>query len=286
MNSGQLKGSGKVVILQADQGLEMGVANSFAKNPDAYDPCYHIELAIEAKCNAFMAPLGALETGARDYAGEIPFILKLSDFQTMNSEIENALRLGCSGLGLSLSLSCSSEPSDEWSHENRFSTSSRISGLKRVNRLNGQIMNLISEAKKAGLLILMDIQPDEPLDLMANAAHIAAHLGAHIVNVGIPKDDLALEKNQVIYKTQGIKISKLADRSRHLIQSCFSGKRILLFSGDEFKPPEVLLSEVSETVQGGAFGGVMGRNAFQRSKKEAIQLMQNVMEAYAGRNLI
>lgn len=257
MNSGQLKGSGKIVILQADQGLETGVANSFAKNPDSYDPCYHIELAIEAKCNAFMAPLGALESGARDYAGEIPFILKLSHFQTMDSEIENALRLGCSGLGLS-----------------------------RVSGWNSQVMNLMSEAKKAGLVILMDIQPDEPLDLMTNAAHMAAQLGVHIVNVGIPTDELALDKNQLIYKTHGIKISKLADRSRHLIQSCFSGKRILLFSGDEFKPPEVLLSEVSQTVQGGAFGGVMGRNAFQRSKKEAIQLLQNVMDGYAGRNLI
>ncbi len=257
MNSGQLKGSGKVVILKADHGLGLGVADSFSRNPDAYDPCYHIELAIEAKCNAFIAPLGALEAVARDYAGEIPLILKLSHFQTMKSEIENALRLGCSGIGLS-----------------------------PVNRLNSEIMNLLNEAKKAGLVILIDVKPDEALDHLANAAHNAAQLGAHIVNVGIPTDELALEKNQLIYKTHGIKISKLADRSRHLIQSCFSGKRILLFSGDEFKLPEVLLSEVSQTVQGGAFGGVIGRNAFQRSKKEAIQLLQIIMEGYAGRNLI
>src|ERR1051326_4432817 len=78
MNHGRLAGSGKMVILPVDQGFEHGPARSFAKNPDGYDPMYHFNLAIESGCNAYAAPLGALEACARDYAGEIPLILKIN----------------------------------------------------------------------------------------------------------------------------------------------------------------------------------------------------------------
>src|ERR1700692_4847278 len=76
---GRLGGPGKLVILPVDQGFEHGPARSFAPNPPAYNPLYHFELAIEAGCNAYAAPLGFLEAGARDFAGEIPLILKTND---------------------------------------------------------------------------------------------------------------------------------------------------------------------------------------------------------------
>ena len=74
MNHGRLAGTGKMVILPVDQGFEHGPARSFGKNPDGYDPSYHVELAIESGCNAYAAPLGFIEAIARDYAGEIPLI--------------------------------------------------------------------------------------------------------------------------------------------------------------------------------------------------------------------
>ena len=46
--SGRLAGTGKMVILPVDQGFEHGPARSFAPNPIAYDPRYHIKLAIDA----------------------------------------------------------------------------------------------------------------------------------------------------------------------------------------------------------------------------------------------
>ena len=52
MNTGRLAGTGKLVILPVDQGFEHGPARSFAPNPDAYDPHYHFQLAIEAGCSA------------------------------------------------------------------------------------------------------------------------------------------------------------------------------------------------------------------------------------------
>jgi class I fructose-bisphosphate aldolase len=76
LKSGKLAGTGKLVILPVDQGFEHGPARSFAPNPPGYDPLYHFQLAIDAGCNAYAAPLGFLEAGASRYAGQIPLILK------------------------------------------------------------------------------------------------------------------------------------------------------------------------------------------------------------------
>src|ERR1700743_1406714 len=74
---GKLGGTGKLVILPVDQGFEHGPARSFAANPDAYDPHYHFQLAIDAGLNAYAAPLGMIAAGAETFAGAIPSILKL-----------------------------------------------------------------------------------------------------------------------------------------------------------------------------------------------------------------
>ena len=74
---GKLGGTGKMVILPVDQGFEHGPDRSFAMNPDAYDPHYHYDLAIEAGLNAYAAPLGMIEAGADTFAGQIPTILKV-----------------------------------------------------------------------------------------------------------------------------------------------------------------------------------------------------------------
>ncbi len=76
LNHGRLAGTGRLVILPVDQGFEHGPARSFAVNPPAYDPLYHFRLAIDAGCNAYAAPLGFLEAGAAEFAGEVPLILK------------------------------------------------------------------------------------------------------------------------------------------------------------------------------------------------------------------
>src|SRR5277367_4301014 len=106
--TGRLGGTGKVVILPVDQGFEHGPARSFAPNPPAYDPRYHFELAIEAGCNAYAAPLGFLEAGAREFAGDAPLILKLNDADVLGNDqdpsqaqtagVQDALRLGCSAI--------------------------------------------------------------------------------------------------------------------------------------------------------------------------------------------
>ena len=85
MNHGRLGGTGKFVILPVDQGFEHGPARSFAPNPDAYDPHYHYQLAIDAGLNAYAAPLGPLEAGADTFAGAIPTILKVNSANSLST---------------------------------------------------------------------------------------------------------------------------------------------------------------------------------------------------------
>src|SRR5713226_9744190 len=112
LNTGRLAGTGKLVILPVDQGFEHGPARSFAVNPPGYDPNYHFEMAIEAGCNAYAAPLGFLEAAAARHAGEAPLILKLNNHDLLYDEkdpisavtgsVRDALRLGCVAIGFTI----------------------------------------------------------------------------------------------------------------------------------------------------------------------------------------
>src|SRR6188472_6389 len=112
LNTGTLAGTGKMVILPVDQGFEHGPARSFAPNPAGYDPEYHYQLALEAGCNAYAAPLGFIEAGVSKFLGEIPLILKLNNHDVLHDEkdplsavtgsVKDALRLGCVAVGFTI----------------------------------------------------------------------------------------------------------------------------------------------------------------------------------------
>src|SRR5215472_8553813 len=112
LNHGRLGGTGKMVILPVDQGFEHGPARSFAPNPAGYDPDYHFQLAIDAGCNAYAAPLGSLEASADKFAGQVPLILKLNNSDTLakmdapisavTASVTDAVRLGCVAIGYTI----------------------------------------------------------------------------------------------------------------------------------------------------------------------------------------
>ena len=281
LNSGRLKGTGKMVILPVDQGFEHGPARSFAKNPDGFDPAYHIELAIESGCNAYAAPLGALEVCARDFAGEIPLILKMNNsdslwsnkapISALTSSVDDALRLGCAAIGFTI-----------------------YPGSAERKEQYEEIRAAAAEAKKAGLAVIIWSYPrgdqlskecETAIDVLAYAPHIAAQLGAHIIKVKPPTAHLEQEAAKKVYTEFNIRVGTMAERARHVVASCFAGKRIVIFSGGEAKSNAELLTEVEGLAQGGAFGSIMGRNAFQRPKKEAIELLHQVQDIYAGKKL-
>jgi class I fructose-bisphosphate aldolase len=115
----------------------------------------------------------------------------------------------------------------------------------------------------------------------AYAAQISAQLGAHIIKIKPPKKHLEGKEAAAAFEKAGIRIETLADRVREVIRSAFHGRRIVIFSGGEDKGTDEVLAEVTEIAAGGSFGSIMGRNAFQRPKAEAIELLHAVMAIHA-----
>jgi class I fructose-bisphosphate aldolase len=277
LNHGRLGGSGKLVILPVDQGFEHGPARSFAQNPSGYDPRYHFELAIEAGCNAYAAPLGFLEAGAAEFAGDIPLILKLNSSDSLYSGsdpcsaltggVEDALRLGCAAIGFTI-----------------------YPGSAARNEMYEQIRDLACEAKAHGLAVVVWSYPrgsgiskqgETAIDVVAYAAQIAAQLGAHLIKVKPPSEHIEQDAARKIYEAERIPVGTLADRVRHVVQSAFNGRRVVIFSGGAAKGREGILEEIRAIADGGGFGSIIGRNSFQRPKTEAIDLLHEVMDIYA-----
>lgn len=279
LNHGYLGGTGKLVILPVDQGFEHGPILSFSKNEAAYDPHYHFKLAIEAGCNAYAAPYGFLQAGVKDFSGKIPLILKVNSSDSLyksseapipaiTSSVESALQLGCAAVGFTI------YPGSE----------ERKKMYEEVARLSGQ-------ARKHGLVVIIWSYPrgkgvskqgETALDVVAYSAHIAAQIGAHIIKVKPPSDYIENEQAKELLKEKNI--ATLSDRVRYVIQSAFNGKRIVIFSGGPAKEKGMFVEEIKELARGGAFGSIVGRNAFKRPYDEAVRLLKEVMEIYKRSN--
>jgi len=276
--TGKLGGTGKMVILPVDQGFEHGPARSFAPNPAAYDPHYHFQLAIDAGLNAYAAPLGMIEAGAGTFAGAIPTILKLNSSNSLATEkdqavtgsVNDALRLGCSAIGFTI------YPGSEYAFDQME-----------------ELRALAEEAKDAGLAVVVWSYPRGPMldkaaetavDICAYAAHMAALMGAHIIKVKPPTAVVSLEAAKKTYATQNIDISTMAARVKHVVQCCFNGRRIVVFSGGEFGGDVNALYEgIRGVYQGGANGSIIGRNTFQRPRDKALALLDGIIGIYQGK---
>jgi class I fructose-bisphosphate aldolase len=277
LGHGKLGGTGKLVILPVDQGFEHGPARSFAPNPAGYDPDYHFQLAIDSGCNAYAAPLGFIEAGAAKFAGQIPTILKLNNSDSLakvdqpvsaiTGSVDEALRLGCSAVGYTI-----------------------YPGSGARNRQYEDLRAITEEAKRKGLVVVVWSYPrgagvskdgETATDIAGYAAQISAQLGAHIIKVKPPKDLVEGAEAKKVFEKYAIPTKTLPERVRHVVQSAFNGKRIVIFSGGEAKGTEEVLAEIRGLKEGGSFGSIMGRNAFQRPRAEALKLLDEVMKIYA-----
>ena len=276
---GRLGGTGKLVILPVDQGFEHGPARSFAANPPAYDPHYHFALAIEAGLSAYAAPLGMLEAGAATFAGQIPTILKVNSAnslarakenpsQAVTGSVRDALRLGCSAIGFTI-----------------------YPGSDAAYEMMRDIAEMGKEAKAHGLAVVIWSYPrggnlskagETAIDIAAYAAHMAALLGAHIIKVKPPTEHLELDAAKKVYEAQKIDISTAAARYRHVVQTCFNGRRIVVFSGGEAKDEEGIFNEVRAIRDGGGNGSIIGRNTFQRPREQALKMLDRIIRIYKG----
>ena len=120
------------------------------------------------------------------------------------------------------------------------------------------------------------------LDITAYAAHLAAELGAHIIKVKLPTDFLEQPAAKQVYEKYEIPRATLADRVRHVVQSTFDGRRIIIFSGGALVADDSeILEEARAIRQGGGFGSIIGRNTFQRERTAALALLDGMMKIYA-----
>src|SRR5205823_14273746 len=95
-----------------------------------------------------------------------------------------------------------------------------------------------------------------------------------------PKENVEQPEAKKVYEKYNIPVKTMADRVRHVVQSCFNGKRVVIFSGGEAKETSAIMDEIKGIRDGGGFGSIMGRNAFQRPKDEAVKLLRDVMAVY------
>lgn len=277
---GRLGGTGKMVILPVDQGFEHGPARSFAPNPAAYDPHYHYQLAIDAGLNAYAAPLGPLEAGADTFAGQIPTILKMNSAnslsrlkedadQAVTASVGDALRLGCTAIGFTI------YPGSD-------------TGYAQMEELR----ELAEEAKSVGLAVVLWSYPrggniskdgETALDVVSYAAHMAALLGAHIIKVKLPSAHLEQSDAKKVYEAKNIARSTQAERVADVVRSCFNGRRIVVFSGGATKGEDSIFDDARAIRDGGGNGSIIGRNSFQRSREDALTLLDKIVKIYQGK---
>jgi len=280
LNHGRLAGTGRLVILPVDQGFEHGPARSFAVNPGGYDPSYHFKLAMDAGCNAYAAPLGFLEAGAAEFAGEIPMILKMNNHDVLHDEkdplsavtasVKDALRLGCVAVGFTI-----------------------YPGSTAAQIMYQQCREMIAEAKAHGLAAVVWSYPrgtdiskagETAIDVVAYAAQIAAQLGAHVIKVKPPTSHIEQADAKKAYEKSAVPVGTLAERVRHVVQSAFNGRRIVIFSGGAAREDDEAIYEECRGIRdGGGFGSIIGRNSFQRPRDKALPFLDNVMKIYAGK---
>jgi fructose-bisphosphate aldolase, class I len=279
LNHGRLGGTGRMVILPVDQGWEHGPARSFGPNPPGYDPHYHFKMAIDAGLNAYAAPLGFLEAGAADFAGEVPLILKANNhdlladekdsWQATTATVDDALRLGCCAVGLTI-----------------------YPGSALRKEMYETVREYAEEAKAVGLAVVVWSYPrgssiskegETAIDVAGYAAQIACQLGAHIVKVKLPSSHIEQDAARKVYEKEKIPIATAAERVRHVVQCAFDGKRIVIFSGGAKKEKdEDVMEEIKAIRDGGGFGSIIGRNTFQRKRNDALKLLDSIIKIYAA----
>lgn len=277
---GRLGGTGKMIILPVDQGFEHGPARSFAPNPPAYDPHYHFQLALDAGLNAYAAPLGMIEAGADTFAGQLPTILKMNSSnslvpkvagfdQAITASVDDALRLGCAAVGFTI-----------------------YPGSAHGLEMFEEISQIREEAAAKGLPTVLWSYPrgediskegETAIDVGAYAAQVAALLGAHVIKIKLSTDHLEQGEAKKVYEKQGVAVGSLTERVRHCMQAAFNGRRIMVFSGGAAKGENSVYDDARAIRDGGGNGSIIGRNTFQRSREDALAMLNTLVEIYKGR---
>ncbi len=287
---GRLSGTGYLSLLPVDQGVEHTAGASFAPNPLYFDPANIIKLAIEGGCNGVASTLGVLGSVSRQYAYQIPFIVKINHNelltypnhydQTLFASVKQAFDLGAVGVGATIYFGSEQsrrqiqEVSDAFAYAHE---------LGMVTVLWAYLRN--SDFKTA------DADYHTAADLTGQANYLAATVEADIIkqkqaqcNGGFTA--LKFGKTHPGMYDQ-LSTDHPIDWVRYQVANCFMGRVGMINSGgasgsDDFQ--QVVRTAVINKRAGG-MGLITGRKAFQKPMQEGIDLLHGLQEVYLSKEV-
>jgi class I fructose-bisphosphate aldolase len=285
-DTGRLGGTGYLSILPVDQGIEHSAAASFAKNPAYFDPKNIVELAIDAGCNAVATTFGALGMVARKYAHRIPFIAKLNHNelltypnkfdQIMFGSPSEAYNLGAVGVGATIYF-----------------------GSDEATRQLQEVSEAFQEAHELGMFTVLwcylrnnefkkdGVDYSLSADLTGQANHLGVTIEADIIKQKQPENNGGFNALK-FGKTDRLVYEELTtdhpiDLTRWQVVNCYMGRVPLINSGGESKGEGDLGQAIRTAVinkRAGGAGLIVGRKAFQRSRKDGVELLHAVQDVF------
>jgi class I fructose-bisphosphate aldolase len=99
--------------------------------------------------------------------------------------------------------------------------------------------------------------------------------------VKLPTDHIEQKDAKKAY--EGGDWSTQAKRVEHVVKSCFNGRRLVVFSGGATKGADAVFEDARAIRDGGGNGSIIGRNSFQRSRPEALALLDRIVRIYQNK---
>lgn len=294
-SAGRLGGSGYLSIFPVDQGIEHSAGASFAENPDYFDPDHIVSFAVAAGCNAVASTRGVLGMVSKKYADKIPMIVKLNhnDFlrypndydQTIFASVQQAADMGAVGVGATIYF-----------------------GSPESKRQIAEVAQSFEEAHRQGLFTVLWCYLRNPAfkadgadfhdsaDLTGQANHVGVTIGADLIKQKIPVRNggyRALNKGvQKFGKYSEKMYTDLAtdhpiDLCRYQVANCYMGRIGLINSGGESGADDLRDAVRTAVInkRAGGSGLILGRKAFQKSRKEGIAIVRAVQDVYACKQI-
>ena len=260
--------NGTLLFLPIDQGLEHGPVDFFA-NPDSVDPTFQLKLAEEGGYSGIVFHIGLAEKYMKDFAGEVPLILKLNGktnipedtyaFSPQTASVEDAVRLGADAVGYTLYVGSPAQDEDI----------QQFSEIREDCERFG--MPLIMWAYPRGKAIEAKGGRDS-LYAVDYAARVACELGADLVKLNFPEYDEA-KAGDLPKPYDKMKLSS-QEAMQKVVKS--AGRTLVLVSGGSKISDEDLLEKVKISMEAGVTGLIFGRNMWQRKLDEALKLTEKI----------
>jgi len=265
--------NGTLLLLPIDQGLEHGPMD-FLPNPHSADPDFQLRLAKEGRYSGIVFHIGLARKYMKDYAGEVPLVLKLNGktaippedeaLSPQTASVEEAVALGADAVGYTLYV-----------------------GSPRQDEDFIQFTDIRDDAERLGIPVIVWAYPRgasvenkggrDSLYAIDYAARVACELGADLVKLNMPRVPAKnVGAQPAPYDELQVSPQEALDR---IVAS--AGKTMVLISGGSKLGDEDLLLKADMCMKAGATGLIFGRNMWQRKWEDALAATQRIHELLA-----